>query len=336
MPVSRIRRRILFFGLAVAGVLLLGTVGFTLLGYEPFNAFYMTLITITTVGYMEVEPLSGGGRIFNSFVIVFGVSVMFFAIGAMTQSLIELELGEFFGRRRVRRMIEKLENHYIVCGFGRVGRSATAELMRAGVKVVVVDRSADKYERAIRAGVPAVHADSTRNEALLEAGVQRARGLIASLATDADNVFLILTAKTLNPSLHVAARAGEEDAEQKLRMAGADTVFAPYTHAGLQLALSLLRPHVVQFLNSATKIGLEVGFEQLRVSQESELASKSLKQLQIRRELGVIVLAIRKADGRMEFNPPAEAVLEPGDSLVVMGEHAALRKLEMLLAGVAA
>jgi voltage-gated potassium channel len=336
--VNRLKRRLLLLALAIAAALAAGTVGFTLLeGYAPFDAFYMTLTTITTVGYAEIRHLDRAGRIFNSFVIVFGVTTIFFAIGAMTQTVIELELGEFFGKRRMKRMIDKLEKHYIVCGYGRVGRAAAFELQQAGVPLVAVDRNPDKVERAIQSGAPALAGDSTQDAILEAAGVRRARGLIAALATDADNLFLILSAKTLNPALKVAARVGDENAEDKLRRAGADIVFAPYTHAGHQLALSLLRPHVLQFIDAATKnIGLDVGLEQMRVSAGSELASKSLKQVQLRRDLGVIVLAIRKASGEMLFNPPAEATLEAGDFLIVMGERDDLRKLEGLLAEVTA
>jgi voltage-gated potassium channel len=229
-------------------------------------------------------------------------------------------------------MIEKLKNHYILCGFGRVGRAAASELKRAGVPFVLVDRNPERVERAIREEMLALNADSTRDQTLLEAGITRARGLIAALATDADNLFVILSAKNLNPQLKVAARAGEEEAEEKLRRAGAEVVFAPYSNAGHQLALSLLRPHVVQFLDVATKsVGLDVGIEQVRVAASSEFVSRSLEQLQVRRELGVIVLAIRKADGQMLFNPPADAVIEADDYLIVMGEHQALRRLEQLL-----
>ena len=333
---DRLKRRLLWLGIAIAVVLATGTVGFTFIeGYPPFDAFYMTLTTITTVGYAEIRHLSRAGRVFNSFVIVFGVTTIFFAIGAMTQTVIEMELGEFFGKRRMKRMIDKLEKHYIVCGYGRVGRAAARELQQAGVPLVIVDRNPDKVERAAREGVPALVGDSTHDATLEELGVRRAKALIAALATDADNLFLILSAKTLNPSLRVAARVGEEEAEAKLRRAGADTVFAPYTNAGHQWALSLVRPHVVQFLDVATKtVGLDVCLEQMPVAATSELASKSLKQVQIRRDLGVIVLAIRRGDGEMVFNPPAEAVIEGGDFLIVMGEHESLRKLETLLAEV--
>jgi len=330
---DRLKRRFLYIGLAILTALAGGTAGFVLIeGYPPFDAFYMTLTTITTVGYQEIRPLHQAGRIFNSFLIIYGVTTMFFAIGAMTQAVVEMELPELFGKQRVKRMIEKLKNHYILCGFGRVGRAAASELKRAGVPFVLVDRNPERVERAIREEMLALNADSTRDQTLLEAGVTRARGLIAALATDADNLFVILSAKNLNPQLKVAARAGEEEAEEKLRRAGAEVVFAPYSNAGHQLALSLLRPHVVQFLDVATKsVGLDVGIEQVRVAASSEFVSRSLKQLQVRRELGVIVLAIRKADGQMQFNPPAEAVVEADDFLIVMGEHDNLRRLERLL-----
>jgi voltage-gated potassium channel len=333
---ERLRRRLLFIALLIAFVLASGTVGFTLIeDYPPFDAFYMTLTTITTVGYGEIHHLSRAGRVFNSLVIAFGVTTIFFAIGAMTQTVIELELGEFFGKRRMKRMIDKLDNHYIVCGYGRVGRAATSELQQLGVPIVVVDRNPEKVERAAQAGLPALAADSTQDATLEDVGVRRAKGLIAALATDADNLFLILSAKTLNPALKVAARVGDERAMEKLRRAGADMVFAPYSNAGQQLALSLVRPHVVQFLDAATKsIGLDVCLEQIRVVEGSEMVSKSLKQLQLRRDLGVIVLAIRKAHGEMVFNPPAEAVIEGGDYLIAMGEHENVRKLEALLAEV--
>ncbi len=332
---NSVRRRLLWLAGAVGSLLGIGTAGFMLIeGWPAADAFYMTLITITTVGYREVHELSPAGRLFNTALIVFGVSLMFFAIGALTQSLVAAELGEIFGRRRNKRMIEGLKQHYIVCGFGRVGRAAAEELRRAEVPLVVVDRNPERIERALRAGLPALQADATQDATLREAGVERARGLIAALATDAENLFVILSAKTLNPMLNVAARAAEEEAEQKLRRAGADTVFAPYANAGHLLALSLLRPHVVRFLDVTTRsMGLEVGMEQVPVVEPSELVSRSLKQIQLRRDLGVIVLAIRKADGRMVFNPPAEAVIEAGDFLIVMGEHANLRRLEALAAG---
>jgi voltage-gated potassium channel len=292
----------------------------------------MTLMTITTVGYSELHPLSRAGRIFNSFLILFGVSAMFFSVGAITQTIIELELADPFNKRRTKRMIDKMENHFLVCGFGRVGQSAASELQRAGVPFLVLDRSEDRVERAMRSEMLAVLADATLDETLRHAGVTRARGLIAALASDADNLFVILSAKTLNPNMTVVTRAAEEESEKKLQRAGADTVFAPYTVTGHRLAQALLRPHVSQFLDFATKnVGLDVGIEQVRVAPHSEFVSKTLREMQIRRDLGVIVLAIRKSDGQMVFNPPAEMEICADDFLIVMGEQPNLRKLEDLL-----
>lgn len=330
---TRITRRIVIVACLLLFTILAGTAGFVLIeGYSPFDAFYMTLITITTVGYQELRPLTHLGRIFNSVLILFGVSAMFFAVGAATQTIIELELQDHFGKRRTRRLIAKMENHVIVCGFGRVGRSAAAELQRAGVPFLIVDRNPERVERAVAAGMTGMLADSTRDESLREAGVHRARGLIAALATDADNLFVLLSAKGLNPKLTVVTRAAEEDAEAKLRRAGADTVFAPYSMAGNRLAQALVRPHVARFVDFATKnVDLDVAIEQVRVEPETEFASKTLRELQIRRELGVIVLAIRKSDGRMIFNPPAELEIVAGDFLIVMGEQQDLQKLEIRL-----
>ena len=333
---DRFRPRLIFIAAAIVSTLIGGTVGFMLIEhYSPFDAFYFTLTTITTVGYGEIFGLSRAGRIFNSFLIFFGVTTMLLAVGAITQIVIDLELNQFFGKRRIKNMIDKLQNHYIVCGYGRVGHGAAAELSRAGVPFVVVDKNEDKVEHAMKAGMLAVLADSQSDDALLDVGIMRAQGLIATLATDADNLFLLLSAKALNPRLRVSARIAEEGSEQKFRRAGADFVFAPYDITGNRMVQALLKPHVFQFIDFTTKsIGLDVGIEQVRVGGGKDLPARTLAQMQLRRELGVIVLAIRKADGRMLFNPAAEAEIEGGDYLVVMGEQPNLQRLEQILTGV--
>ena len=253
-------RRIALIGGLLLFTLALGTTGFVLIaGYPAFDAFYMTLVTISTVGYEELHPLGCAGRVFNSFLILFGVSVMFFTVGLMTQTIIELELHDRFGRKRTRRMIDKLKDHFIVCGYGRVGRHASRELLRAGAPFVVLDRNEARAEQARQAGMLTMVADATRDESLRQAGIARANGLVSALATDADNLFVILSAKTLNPKLTVVTRASEEEAEEKLRRAGADTVFAPFGMVGQRLAQALLRPYVATFLDSATMaMGLDV------------------------------------------------------------------------------
>jgi voltage-gated potassium channel len=327
---SRLARRSLYILVAIGATLTIGTVGFSLIGgYPVFDAFYLTLTTMTTVGYGDQFPHAT--RIFNAFLIIVGVSTIFVAIGAMTQTIIEFELGDAIGKRRNKRMIDKLKDHYIICGFGRVGRGAAAELHHAGVPFVVVDIDPDRVERAMITGMLAVAADSTRDETLHMVGIERARGLVAALSTDADNLFVLLSAKGLNPEIYVAARAAEEGAEEKMRRAGADAVFAPYAITGHRLAQSLLRPHVVQFLDFTTKdIAMDISIEQVRVSAGSEVVSKTIREMQLRRNMGVIVMAIRRGDGHMLFNPPADTAVEAGDYLIVMGKQGDLLALEGL------
>ena len=329
----RVTHRAAVLAALILTALAAGTVCFRVLeGYSYFDAFYMTLITITTVGYQEIHPLSYAGRIFNSLVILFGVSAMFVAVGAVTQTIIELGLEDRYGDRRKRRAIMKLSGHYIICGYGRVGRSAALELQRAGADFIVIDTSTERVERASQAGMLAVAADARRDDSLRDAGIERAKGFIAALATDADNVFVILSAKTLNPKLTVVTRASEEDAEEKLRRAGADTVYSPYSIAGHRLAQSLLRPNVARVLDQAAQsVGLDVGIEQLKVAKESRYATKTLAALLPECPPGVMVVAIHKADGRMIFNPPHQTHLVPNDLVIAMGDPSNLRVLEGLL-----
>jgi len=330
---TRLVRRFTFIAGLLSFTLVVGTVGFALIeGYSWFEGFYMTLTTITTVGYQELRPLSHAGRVFNSFLILFGVTAMFLAVGAMTQTIIELELQDTYGKGRKRRMIENLHDHFIVCGFGRVGRNACYEFQRADAPFLVIDRNEQRVAKAAAAGMLAIVADATQDDSLRQAGVLRARGLIAALPSDAENLFIILSAKTLNPTLTVVTRVSEEEAGEKLRRAGADTVFTPYTMAGRQLADALLRPHVVEFLDFArSNMGSKITMEQVCVASKGELTSQSLSQLSELRKSGVIVLAIRTQTGETIFNPPDEVEISAGDFLIVMGERSSLQKLEQIL-----
>lgn len=328
-------KRLALVLIAVAVVLVVATTGYiTIAGYPLLDAVYMALTTMTTIGYGEIHPLSQAARAFNIVVIVFGVSAMFLAIGVMTQTIFEVQFGNLFEKRRVRKMIDRLENHYIVCGFGRVGRGAASELRESKVPLVIVDRNEDKVERAIHAGYLAVNADATRDETLRSVHIEKARGLIAALATDADNLFVVISAKTLNRQIRVVARAGDDEAESKMVRVGADAVYAPYTVTGIRLAQALLRPHVFQFFDFATtSLQMDVRIEQLSIGPESFLAGKSLSESRLRSEMKVVVLAIRRMDGTMVFNPPAETTITIGDHLIVMGESEPLRVLEARAAG---
>jgi voltage-gated potassium channel len=326
-------RRLALIAIALAITLAGGTAGFVVIEHYPvFDAFYMTLTTVTTVGYGEIRPLHHAGRVFNSFLIFFGVSVMLLAIGAMTQTIIELELNQFFGKRRVKKMIEKLHGHYIVCGFGRVGRGAADELRQQRANFVIVDHNEEKVERAIKEGMLAVLADASRDEVLRDVGIDRAKGLIATLASDADNLFLILSARTLNSKIQLTARVAEQTSEEKLRRAGADFVFAPYNSTGHRMAQALLKPHVQQFIDFTTQnMEVKVNIEQVRVSARSQFVDATIAAMQIRSEMGVIVLAIRNADGKMVFNPAGDTRISVGDHLIVMGQEEGLQKLESAL-----
>jgi voltage-gated potassium channel len=330
---GRLARRFLLITGLLCIITLVGTAGFVVIeGYSWFDGFYMTITTITTVGYQELRPLSHAGRIFNSFLILFGVSAMFLAVGAMTQTIIELELQDRYGKRRMKRMIHNLHDHFIVCGFGRVGRNASYEFQRAKAPFVVIDRSEHRVTAAMSAGMLAVVADATRDDYLREAGVLRARGLVAALPSDAENLFIILSAKTLNPKLTVVTRVSEEEAGEKLRRAGADTVLTPYAMAGHQLADALLKPHVVEFLDFAkSSIGPKVTMEQVCVSPKRAFSRTTLGQLLDSRKSEVIILAVRKQKGETIFNPPADFEIVAGDFLIVMGERSNLQKLEQIL-----
>lgn len=328
-------RRVLILTAAVLATLSLGTLGFVLIaGFPLVDAVYMAIMTMTTVGYGEIHPLGRAGRIFNSFYMVISVSTMLMVIGVMTQAILEAQFRDVFGRRRVRKMIESLRGHYIVCGFGRVGRGAAEELRKNGEAVVVVDRDEKRLEWAQKQGCLTLGGDATSDDSLREAGIERAAGLVAALSTDADNLFLVMSAKALNGGLRVAARSSDEPTEKKLLRAGADAVLAPYKTAGAQMALSLLKPHVRQFLDFALATPeWDVRIEQVEVDPGSDLVGKSLAEARIRGEMQVVVLAIRRSGGGMEFNPPAAAVIETGDCLVVMGEAEPLRRFEIRAAG---
>ena len=330
------RRALLFFSL-MAAMIGFGTIGFVVVEhYSWFDALYMTVITLTTVGYYEVKALSTAGRVFNIVLLLVGVNGILFGVGLMTSTIIELQLDHYFTRKRRQRMIDSLQNHFIICGFGRVGRGAAYELQRAKLPFVVVDSDEDRIEMVMKADMLGVLADCTRDETLRGVRIDKARGLIAALSTDADNLFLTLSAKTLNPKMNVSTRANEDEADAKLRRAGADAVFSPYGFTGSRLAQSIIRPHVTQFLDYAMiDPSVDLGIEQLCIEEGSEFARRSLRDLKgLRKEYGISVLAIRHRSGEMEFNPDGDSQIETGDFLIVMGKSSSLKQLEQILGGV--
>ena len=327
----RALRNLKIIALALAVLVVAGTVGFHIIeGWPWFDGFYMVVTTFTTIGYQEIHPLSQAGRIFNVTLIILGVGLLFLAIGTATQALLEFELGQFFGRRRMEREIERLSGHYILCGAGRVGRSAARELARESVPFIVVEHDVEKLTKYSDAGWLTLVGDATQEKTLRDAHIERAHGLVAATTTDATNMYIVLTARSLNPKLRIIARASEEQAEKHLISAGADGVVSPYAFAGHRIAQSFLRPHVLDFLDIATaregKLDLEI--EEVHVEDGSDFAGKTIEGSRIRQEMGVIVLAIKRAGRGMRFNPAPDDRIEAGDYLIAMGEPASLRRLE--------
>ena len=327
-----LRRRFLTIAGVLLSATLIGTLGFHLVeGWPLFDAFYMTLITLTTVGFGEVHPLSPQGRVFASFVMLVGVATVFVSFAILGDTLLRLELADYFGRRRRTRMLQHITGHYIVCGAGRVGRSVVLELLRGGAKVVLIDDDVERVKWGESLGIVTLTADASKDETLRQARIDTAAGLVAAISSDAENVYVTLSAKVLNPSLYIAARASDEQALEKLQRAGATTVLTPYTYIGRRLAQSLLRPHVVSFLDVASAFGktdLDLDIEQLPVAPGSFLSSRTLAEAHLGRTHGVIVLAVRRQSGAMQFNPQADIRLEGGDVLIAMGERQKLKQLE--------
>jgi voltage-gated potassium channel len=332
-PATRtLRNRFALLVAVFASNMAIGALGFYFIANYPWvEAIYMALITMLTIGYGEILPLSQTARIFNIGFMIVAVTSQLGTLAALTQAIVEWEVAGGFGRRRRIKMIRELKDHYIVCGYGRVGRGAADELQRAHQSLVVVDRNPERVRRAESLGILAFEGDSTKDETLRAVGIERAKGVIATMGSDADNLFLVISARALNPGIPVVARAVEEEAIEKLRRAGAKDVKAPFRATGQNLANSLIKPHVVEFLDFALlDPSLNLGIEQIDVRPGSSLAGRSLGDLRLRNQLKVIVLAIRRANGAMEFNPEGKTVIDPGDSLVVMGEVADLRKLESI------
>jgi len=333
----RLQRRIVILVMVLMVVLAGGTAGFVLIeGWTVFDGLYMTVTTLTSIGYGETHPLTTRGRIFNLGLIAVGFTTLFALIGTLTQALIELEMG-VFKERRMDRKLSKIKDHFIVCGVGRVGRAVAREFDNAGVAYVIIEGDAARAKWALEHDVLLVLGDATREDVLHKAGVERARGLVAAVSGDAQNIYITLTARELNPGMKIVARAAEEDAEKSLRRAGADMIISPYSYTGHRIAQALLRPNVVDFLDTLVGPGhareMSLHMEELRVGESSALSGKSLKDAGISRSLGVVILALKREGKGLAFNPSFDERLAQGDYLIAVGENAGLKKLESLCGG---
>jgi voltage-gated potassium channel len=325
-------RRLMLIAALLTLAIVIGTAGYYVVEeWNLFDSFYMTMLTLTTVGG-EVHPLSFHGKIFTSLLMLIGVTTVFVSIAILGDTLLRLEMMDYFGRRRRNRMLKDIEGHYIVCGAGRVGRAVIHELQRSESKIVLIDDNPERAKWGTEHNILTLVADATKDETLRQARIDTAKGLVAAIASDAENVYVSLSAKVLNPRLLIAARASDDQAEEKLRRAGATTVFTPYSFIGHRLAHSMLRPHVMSFLDIASAFrrsaDLDLEIEQLQIPKQSPISGKRLDEAHLGKNYGVIVLAVQHTNGGMQFNPPADLKIEAGDVLIAMGERVKLKRLE--------
>jgi voltage-gated potassium channel len=314
-------------------LIVFGTTGYYLIEkeYTLFDALYMTVITLTTVGYGETKPLSNWGRLFTINLLLIGVFTFFYAATELVRSIVSGEVHQLFGRDRMARSLAALSNHLIVCGYGRMGRHVCREFSRQGMEFVIIDTDQNLINELTLTGGLSVVGDATSDEILKRAGVERARGLVAVVPSDADNLYITMSARLLNNKLFIVSRAEGEEAEAKLLRAGADRVIAPYALGGARIAQAVLRPTVMEFIEVATKTEhLELQIEQTQVREGSSLAGATLTSSRLRQDFGLIIVAIKKRPGMMIYTPSPETVMEEGDTLIALGRRSQLDQLERM------
>jgi voltage-gated potassium channel len=319
---------------AVGALLAIGTVVFHFLeGWSITDSFYATAQTVTTVGFGDLSPGTFYGRVFASVFMLVGVGVVLYALTSTVQSIVQSEMVLTFGQLRRSLMMSKLRDHFIICGAGRVGSHLIRALQSANDQFIVIESDRKRVEELTDQGVPVLARDATLESSLREAGVEHARGLASCLPDDADNVYVVLTARDLNPTMHIVARAAAEEAESKLIRAGANRVVAPTIIGGHRMAMALTKPAVGDFLDLISANDLELGFEQVEVVSRSSLVGLQLSETKIRSELDIVIVSIRRNDGGIVFNPDGDAKIQMGDMLIAIGKAEALKKLNDMAGG---
>jgi voltage-gated potassium channel len=325
-------RRLILMLAIPTGLILIGTISYHFLeDLSLFDSLYLTVITLTTIGYGDIWPKTIVGRLFTIFLALGGIFTLFYVAAEVIRMVIGGEVRTILGRRRMELSLTQLKNHLIVCGFGRMGRLVCKEFATEGLPFVVIEREAQLLTDFPYASAITLAGDATSDEVLRHAGVERARALVAVLPSDADNLFITMSARLLNDKIFIVARAEGELCEKKLLRAGASRVVSPYTIGGSRMAQAVLRPAVVDFIELATRTEyLDLQIEETEIDAKSTLAGKSLQDSRVRKEMGVIIVAIKKAAGHMVFNPPGDALMEPGDLLITLGNRTQLDQLEQM------
>ncbi len=312
----------------VVSIIAFGTAGYMVIeGWNFLDSIYMTITTITTVGFREVHDLSRTGTVFTIVLIVGGVGTALYAFTAGARFILEGEIQKIFGRKKLEKKIKELKDHYIICGYGRIGKIIARELQEEGVKFVVIEKdpkNLDEKEEALL-----LVGDATRDHTLKGAGIESARGLISVLPNDAENLFVVLSARVLSPNILIVSRAVEEGSEQKLLRAGANKVVSPYHIGGLRMAHTVLKPTVVDFIEFTTRSGnIELQMQEVTVQEGSRLIGMSLESCEVGDDMGAIIVAIKQATGETRFNPTHQSVIKAGDILIVLGEISKLKAFE--------
>jgi voltage-gated potassium channel len=314
-------------------ILLTGTAGYMIIeGWDLLDALYMTVITITTVGYREVSSVSQAGRVFTILIIFLGIGTIGYILGSVAQAMVDIQVRSIVGRRKLSQKLRSIKNHYLVCGYGRIGKIIGRELLVHRIPMVVIDNSPEADPVLEDDRIPYIHGDATSEEVLMEAGIDRAKGLVSVVASDADNLFITMSARGLNPALHIIARADEEQTEKKLMRAGANRVVMPYLIGGQKMAHTIIKPAVTDFLEfvvHSKEMGLEMA--ELLVGEQSKLNGVPLIDSGIRQKLDVIIVAVRPRSGEMKFNPSSQTRIEAGDTLICLGRPQDIKSLAAIL-----